>query len=1267
LKQGRNGLRVFVAAWLVCAGHLAFGQSLPPTALKVLYRFTAADETVPSGQLVQGADGSLYGVLQGGGQYGQGSVFKLDPAGHFATLHSFGSTGLSCDSLDGAYPYTGVIFGPDGNLYGTTTEGGANGGGTIYRMTPQGQVTPLVAFGGAPPAGSRPSAPLSIGSDGSIYGTTDHGGTVGLGTAFRLSLSGSLTVLHNFPSDGTEGGGLRGALTPLPDGTVYGTTSIGGNHPGGGDGTIFMILPDGTFQVLHYFPYTATNTIFGLALGPDGTLYGATQLGGANGTLFSITSDGFFGDIYDFGCSCGTQDGAQPAGPMTLGSDGYLYGITSFGGASNNGTMFRTTTSGVVVPLHAFTSAEGGAPAGGLLEGADGRFYGMTSAAFTHDPSIIYSLALPPSATPAGLSAVAGDGKVGLTWSAVKGASSYDVYQATSSGVETAPAALSALTETSATLSGLQNGTRYYFTVVATNEGGAGRHSAEMSAMPVAAPTDSKATSGTQSITLSWSAAAGAASYSVYEGDSPEIEAAGLIASGLTTTSFTVTGLAAGKTYYFRVASVSGPTLVMSIDEVSGALPAASTAGSTGSSGGGGALDIWVLLGLGLVLLRSSISSAAFSRGLVIASVAVAALSTTGCGGGGGNPSPGPPSGYTVGGSVSGLPAGLSLVVQNNASDSITVSSNSPFTFPTAIATGGKYNVTVVTQLSGQDCAVTDGTGTIGAANVSSVAIECTPSTYLVGGTISGLAAGTSLTLTDNGIDATSISANGNFAFAVKISSGSGYSVIVATQPSGQTCVVGGAAGTVTTSDVESMTVTCTPTVYTVSGTVTGLATGVSVVLMNNGVDSVTVSRNSQFTFPISLASGSDFLVTIGTQPLYQTCSVENASGTVVGAGVTNIVVRCPYVSTVWEFGYGAADGQDPQAGMIRGADGNFYGTTEYGGNDLGGTVFKYTPTASEKYAPMGNVATITDFAFASNPQGSQGPVATVLQSNDGNFYGTTYAGGTHNAGTVFKVTPSGLKTVLWSFGGGNDGGYPKAALIQASDGNLYGTTSSGGTFGYGAVFKITPAGAESVLWNFGGGSDGSYPEAGVVQGSDGSFYGSTSLGGTQGFGTVFRITPAGVETVLVNFDYTNGTEPKSGVILASDGNFYGTTAGGGTAGGGVAFKVTLAGDLSIIWNFGAGNDAEGPWSGLIQGRDGNFYGTSVAGGTIRNSSVSGCGTVFRLTPDGVETVLWDFGYGGNGATLFPFSLVEDADGNFYGTNWIGGNTARGTIFKLIL
>ncbi len=300
------------------------------------------------------------------------------------------------------------------------------------------------------------------------------------------------------------------------------------------------------------------------------------------------------------------------------------------------------------------------------------------------------------------------------------------------------------------------------------------------------------------------------------------------------------------------------------------------------------------------------------------------------------------------------------------------------------------------------------------------------------------------------------------------------------------------------------------------------------------------------------------------------------------------------------------ADGWSPYTGLVQGRDGNFYGTTVYGGNNncyLGcGTIFKITPA--------GTLATLYSF------DGSQGtyPSAPPVQGSDGNFYGTTMWGGAYGAGTVFKVTPAGMLTTLHNFDG-SDGLRPGAGMIQATDGNFYGTTDAGGTYGDGTVFKITPTGTLTTLHSFcsqSGCPDGDEPTAGLVQATDGNFYGTTIYGGNEncygyGCGTIFKITPTGTLTTLYSFQGSpEGFWPTAGLVQASDGNFYGTTAAGGTYQDATVFEITPAGTLTTLHSFD-GSDGSGCNGGLVQATDGNFYGATYGGGAY------GDGTVFRL------------------------------------------------------
>jgi uncharacterized repeat protein (TIGR03803 family) len=286
-------------------------------------------------------------------------------------------------------------------------------------------------------------------------------------------------------------------------------------------------------------------------------------------------------------------------------------------------------------------------------------------------------------------------------------------------------------------------------------------------------------------------------------------------------------------------------------------------------------------------------------------------------------------------------------------------------------------------------------------------------------------------------------------------------------------------------------------------------------------------------------------------------------------------------------------------------------------------------------------------------------PVAGLIQATDGNFYGTAYEGGgsgNPGFGTVFRVSPGGAFSNLFSFNSTN-GAKPYAGLVQYTNGNFYGTTEQGGTNGgYGTVFEMTPTGVLTTLLSFNN-ADGAYPEGALVLAADGNFYGTTSAGGTNGgFGTLFAISPAGNFDSLLSFNNADGANPYGALVPVADGNFYGTTEQGGTNGGyGTVFKMTSAGALTTLYSFDYTNGAN-PYAALTPGAGGNFYGTASSGGASNN------GTIFLVTPAGALTTLFAFN-GANGASPFG-SLIQAVDGSFYGTTEAGGTNSYGTVFK---
>jgi len=290
-----------------------------------------------------------------------------------------------------------------------------------------------------------------------------------------------------------------------------------------------------------------------------------------------------------------------------------------------------------------------------------------------------------------------------------------------------------------------------------------------------------------------------------------------------------------------------------------------------------------------------------------------------------------------------------------------------------------------------------------------------------------------------------------------------------------------------------------------------------------------------------------------------------------------------------------------------------------------------------------------------------QGPFGGVVLDNKGNLYGTTVNGGANGAGTVFKVSPNGAETILHNFAvDGVDGFWPEAGLIIDENGNLYGTTIHGGANDGGTVFEVRPNGAERVLHSFGSGSDGAYPEAGLARDQNGSLYGTTFGGGTNGYGSVFVVSSNGLEKVLHSFsnDGEDGNLPVSGVVLDSKGNIYGTTNRGGLFDLGSIFEISAQRGENVLYSFGThAGDGYYPDSTLIIDKVGNLYGTTPGGGP------SGWGTVFKFSVNGVETILHNFINDGlDGITPYAGLTLGDK-GRLYGTTNLGGAFNGGTVF----
>ena len=356
-------------------------------------------------------------------------------------------------------------------------------------------------------------------------------------------------------------------------------------------------------------------------------------------------------------------------------------------------------------------------------------------------------------------------------------------------------------------------------------------------------------------------------------------------------------------------------------------------------------------------------------------------------------------------------------------------------------------------------------------------------------------------------------------------------------------------------------------------------------------------------------------------------------------------------------------DGNKSFAGLLQGKNGNLYGTTYFGGAQNDGVVFQVTAA--------GKLTTLHSFCSTTGCADGEYSYAVPVLGADGNLYGTTYLGGSSDDGTVFKMSPSGALTTLHSFAG-SDGSEPLAGLAAGSDGNFYGTTNLGGAHNSGSVFKVTPSGQFTLLHSFCSKTacaDGQNSYAGLIQATDGNLYGTTLAGGSHGHGTVFKITKSGVLTTLYSFcsqtGCADGEFPQTGLVQASNGNLYGETILGGAYGSGTIFELTLSGTLTTLYSACSQSgcpDGNYLYAPLLQAKDGNLYGIMQIGGA-HNS-----GTVFKMTLSGALTTLYNFCAQPSCADgQYPAGgLIQATNGTLYGTTADGGTHGDGTVFSIV-
>lgn len=490
---------------------------------------------------------------------------------------------------------------------------------------------------------------------------------------------------------------------------------------------------------------------------------------------------------------------------------------------------------------------------------------------------------------------------------------------------------------------------------------------------------------------------------------------------------------------------------------------------------------------------------------------------------------------YPVSGTLSGLPSGQQLVLQNNSADALRLSANGPFTFATRVAYDGSYAVTVTTQPVEAICSVTHGTGAGVTTAIAGISVLCSLDTYTVSGTVSGLATGAQVTLDDNGGDAVTVAANGVFTFATPVAAGGSYTVTVGTQPTGETCTVVSGQGSQVSGNVSSVIVTCSTNSYTIGGTLSGLASGAQISLDNNGGDPLTLNANGTFTFGTSVAYGGVYDVTVATAPSGQVCGVSNASGTNVFSNITNVSVACSAsvlsYPTPGSYTWAVPNGVTSIQIVATGGGG--------GGGGAGG-------------------------GFIGGLGGNAGIVTTTISVNPGDTLNLFVGGGGGAGGNGGSA-----------YGGGAGGGGSTNVNVNAATSSQ--VIAGGGGGG---------AGANNVSCNGGNGNGGNANcSRGAGWGGSGGANGIGGIGGSDGM----QSAPAG----------GNGNGGAGGLGGANGGSISGGSAGNGSGGGsgGNGALNCAAGGGGGFGGGGAGAELAGGGGGGSTGPAGSTFSVGTNGG----------------------------------------------------------------------
>jgi uncharacterized repeat protein (TIGR03803 family) len=1201
---------------------------------------TNSDGNYPRSALAL-SGGVLYGTSSQGGSNGYGTVFSVNTDGTgFTVLKDFNY------SSDGGYAYAGVTL-SGSVLYGTTYQGGSNNYGTVFRVNTDGTgYTVLKHFNYS--QGGYPYAGLML-SGSVLYGTTHHGGSSGYGTVFTMNTNGTgYTVLKHLTSN--DGRNPTAGLM-LSGSVLYGTTQSGGSSD---VGTVFAVNTNGTgHTVLKSFGYSdALNPQAELMLSGD-VLYGTTRSGGSwgGGTVFKVNADGTgFAVVKDFNT---ISNGGYPYAGLVL-SGSVLYGTTSQGGSSSAGTVFKMNTDGTghTVLKNLSYSSDGSSP----------------YASLTLSGGVLYGTA--QSGGSAGRGTVFTVNTDGTGYNVLK---HFSGTATNSSGIHTngdGNYPRSALVLAGGVLYGtaLQGGSNGYGTVFAVNTDGTGftvlKHftgsdgqypyaGVTLSGSVLYGTTYQGGGSGNGTVFAVGTDGTGFTVLKHFNYSQGGYPYAGLTLLGSVLYGTTQYGGSSGYGTVFTMnTDGTGYTVLKNLTSADGRYPYAGLilGGSTlyGTTEQGGNIGAGVVFKLDLAPV---ITSQPVSRTNAYATTANFAVSV------GGFPTP-------------------ALQWRSNGTP-IPSATNLTYTIPSVVfPDAGDYDV-VATNIHGS---VTSSVATL-------TVIKADSTVAVTGSTLFDY---TGSPLGPTTADGTGSGGAVTFSYAGTDGTVYGPSATLPSQPGTYTATASVAE------DAHYNAAVSVPFAFTIARFATvevgnlhqhfdGTPKSVTINTSPSGL-AVQVAYNGSPTPPS--AAGSYEVVATVTEPEY------------VGGATATLAICDPTIpgyTVLKSFGILTnVTGRNPQSQLVQGPDGTLYGTAPTGEGSVNGTVFKVQPDGSgftvlkrftnslEGASPYGGLTLSSNVLYGTTQNGGSWGAGTVFKvntdgtsyavlksfnySSDGAYpyagltlsgsvlYGTTYQGGSLGYGTLFSVNTDGTGYAVLKVFTGSDGRNPYAGLTLSGS-VLYGTTYQGGSNGFGTVFTINTDGTGyTVLKNFENGSDGGRPYAGLTM-SGGALYGTTHQGGSNGFGTVFTINTDGTGyTVLKSFTSSDGRYPYAGLTLSGS-VLYGTTQSGGSSGLGTVFAMNTDGTgYTVVKNF-AGSDGRNPYAGLTLSGS-VLYGTTYQGGT------SGSGTVFAVNTDGTGyTVLKNFVASND--EQHPYAGLTLSGSVLYGTTYSGGSNNYGTVFKV--